>query len=165
MNRSPKLIATVEITPGRMWGAGTPSLLMGNYGGAIDTSCLRLLAEDNRHRGHVIVDIYNGFDGTFNVHKFAHGFELDDKPRFRQTTIAELLAIGTNNKELGLPSKGFVYALGSAHVDPKQRIACGMVDPMVFYPGLESMDGDRQMLNRAIESPWFKDTQVALVRL
>jgi len=137
------------------------------YEGAISNGCLQLIAEEWDERPDkgkaFTVMVFDGFEDTFNVHKFAHGFSIDDKPHFRQATIIELLSAGVVDPKLGLNE--FVYCLGSAYINPKEKIACGMISPGLYYPGLESMDGDRQMLSRAIECPWSSDTRVALVKL
>ena len=165
MNKQPNLIGTYAVRPCNELLLETSSLLLVKYGGAICNGCLQLLAEEwgDRDSKPMTMQIFSEFEDTFNVHKFAQGFNLEDKPRFRQATIVELLALGTQERNLGLD--GFVYCLGSAQINPKERLACGMVDPTVFYPGLESMDGSRQMLLRAICNPWSRDTRVALVKL
>lgn len=164
MNKEPELVLTAEVTLRR---GLTCDVLLRQYDGYIDNSCIRLLADEwsaewSDEVKQIRIRVFRGFTGDFNVHKFAFGFEKNVKA-FRQATTAELLALGVGNKRLGLDD--FVYCLGSAHINPKETIACGMVDPLIFNPGLECMDGKRQMLCRAIRNPWFERTQVALVEL
>ena len=165
--QKPTLVVEYDV---HIKSALTVHVLLKKYDGHLCNSALRLLVDEWERaeqaklidiisgRGYSVrIKIFSGFDDLFAVHKFAYGGET---PEFRQTTIVELLALGADVPSLGLDN--FVYALGSAHIDPAQRIACGMVDPMIFYPGLESMDGMRQMVTRAIDG---QDDQIALVKL
>lgn len=166
MNKSPTLVSTHHVPLGFSIEMNGAFPLIKEYGAPIFNCALKLITEewDTRKQEPLTMEIYTGFDDRFNVHKFAYGFSLKkEDQRFRQATIVELLALGAFDQKLGLDQ--FIYALGSAQIDPKERGACGMVDPMIFYPGLESMDDKRQMLTRAICWPWSVSTHVALVKL
>ncbi|HEY4479284.1 MAG TPA: hypothetical protein VI981_02930 [Candidatus Paceibacterota bacterium] len=162
MNKNPTLVGSYRV---RVPAAMTSSVLISAYGGLISNDCLMLLAKewDDCEREMLRIKVYSKFEDAFNVHKFAQGFTPSDRPRFRQTTIAELVALGAKERDLGLAT--FVYGLGSAYINPEERLACGMVEPTFYYPGLESMDGSRQVLARAIHNPWDCDTHIALVEL
>lgn len=155
--------------------------LINGYNGLIGNECLKLLVDDWKQAEHdgrmdlmtgkgwkIRVKIFSGFKDKFEVHKFCMGIDLDTPQRFRQTTIVELLALGIADASLGLCVNGsdWTYCLGSASVGGHvKHTACGMVDPMIFYPGLESMDGNRQMIARDIYAPGSENTRIALVEL
>lgn len=163
MNKNPSLLSEHAIQVNQE--SQTCSVLFESYGGPISTDCLELLAREwnDRKKDPITIKIYEGFENQHNVHDFCFGFEYDKRKLiFRQATIVELLTLGAQEQNLGL--KNFVYCLGSVSRLIGKTI-CGAPSDMMFFPGLESMDGKRQMLARAIDLPWGKTTQVALVEL
>lgn len=161
MNKNPSLVSEHKIQTNQE--SQTCSVLFEPYGGPISTCCLELLAREweNREKDPITIKIYTGFENQHNVHDFCFGFEYEKRRLlFRQATIVELLTLGAQEQNLGL--EGFVYCLGSVWREIGKTI-CGAPSDTLYFPGLESMDGKRQMLSRAIDFPWSKTTQVALV--
>ena len=160
MNYDPTLVWTHVINPSLEM---SPSPLMFRYGGAMDTTCLRLTANewDKRSKELYTIKVYREFDGLTNVSAFARGFDTAGVKKFRQATVIDLLELGAKDPALGLHN--FVYCLGSAESNTHKCPPTEAIDPLMFYPGLESMDGYRQMIARALNSGVFREKLIALV--
>ena len=166
MNNTPALFRAVTVPP---YPANSVSSLIKGYGGCLCTSSARLVVEswDKRDKKPMDIHIYSGFGTVFDIKKFARGFDQPDAPRFRQITATELLTLGAQEEGLGLGAGGndWVYALGSATVHLGDDIACRMVDPTCYYPGLESLDRNKCMVSRYIQGGGMKSHLIALAKI
>lgn len=160
MNREPTLVWTHVIDPSLEM---SPSPLMFRYGGAIDPTCLGLIARewDRKTKESYTIKVYRGFDSLTNVSAFARGFDTPSAKKFQQATVTDLLELGAKDQVLGLHN--FVYCLGSAESNHRKCPPTEAIDPLIFYPGLESMDGSRQMIARALNTSVFREKLIALV--
>ena len=165
MNKTPTLFRAVTVPP---YPSNSVSCLIKAYDGSLCTSSARLVAKswDKRDKGVMDIHIYSGFENVFEIQKFARGYDTPDKTRFRQATAADLLALGAQEKDLGLCVGGndWIYALGSALVHLGADIGCRMINPMCYYPGLESLDHKRHMVTRYIQGGSMTSHLIALVK-